>query len=211
MKRAKKYKLVKNNKEDFTIEIRKEIKTFADNRVWITKKSRIEAESRMNRNHLFSQILINYYTFIVLAFSIWSLLTSDTLISLWTVISSVGLFGISIFITSINFREKAIQFKSSYISLNDLEFKLVNLSKETNTTNNLQLKFEKLKRLYNSTLSRTDNHAEIDYIKTKISHNYQVSKTDIIFYLKYIFLISFIKFVLLFTPLLLIIIFFIKK
>lgn len=47
-----------------------QIKRFADERIWKTKKTRMEAEARLKFNHLISNLLINYYTFTVLTFSI---------------------------------------------------------------------------------------------------------------------------------------------
>lgn len=156
-----------------------DIKNLMDNRVWITKKARMEAEARMNQSHLFTQLLINYYTFIVLAFSIGTLVSQDSKMSLLTVNASVGLFGLSIFIGAMGHREKALQYKESYLSLNELEFDLKYLLR--NEKEDKDVLVDELKvyeKKYTEILTKSENHKDIDYIKVLIKHNMKVSTRD---------------------------------
>ncbi|MDR6720111.1 SLATT domain-containing protein [Paenibacillus sp. 2003] len=161
-----------------------EIKNFIDNRIWMTKKSRMEAEARMNKNNIFSQFLVNYYTFVVLAFSIISLLEKNSdIIALMTVIASVGLFGTTLFLTSMAYKEKAMQYKDSYLSLTELETDLKHILREdkedSEVINNLQI----LERRYNEILAKTDNHSEVDYIKVQLKISSKIDKAN---YWKYL-------------------------
>lgn len=161
--------------------IKGEIESLKDKRVWATKKARMEAEARMNRNNILSQLLVNYYTFGVLAFSIWTLVSEDSNMSLLTVVASVGLFGLSIFVSAIGYREKALQYKESYLSLNELEFELQSLLRNKQVNEE-----EAVSRLYNSEkkyteiLTKSENHSDTDYIKVLIKHNMKVSSEDVI-------------------------------
>lgn len=187
-----------------------EIKRFKDNKVWITKKSRMNAEQRVNRNDLNTQIIINYYTFWVLAASIWSLKEDNININILTVIMSVGLFGISIFINSMNYKEKALKYKDSYHRLSHLESQLQQLLESDRSLNGLKEKLQQYRNSYNNILELTDNHSCIDYEKVLITNGSNGSNNYTIMYniIKnnvYIVLINIILFIL---PILVIIILF---
>lgn len=153
-----------------------EIEKFINDRVWITKKVRMEAEARMNFYNSFTQYLLIYYTFAVLAFSILTLVIDDNNISLMTVIASVGLFGISIFVSAIGYREKAIQYKISYIRLNELEFNLKGLIRENNTEESYVLnKLNFYENKYNEILDFSENHHEKDFIKVSLRGKKKIS------------------------------------
>lgn len=159
--------------------IKEEIRSFINNRLWITKKSRMEAEARMNRNHLYTGILVNYYTFWVLAFSIWTLVSNDKNLSLLTVIASVGLFGISIFIGAIGYREKALQYKTSYLSLTELEFELKYLiNSKKYEDGELYKEFYKLEKKYTEILTKSENHNDVDYWKVLMKHNGKITSKE---------------------------------
>ncbi|PGA97573.1 SLATT domain-containing protein, partial [Bacillus toyonensis] len=158
---SKKSKIILTDVEEDIIKLR-------DNKIYVTKKSRMIAEARMNDNHVFSQFLVNYYTFVVLALSIAILIIEDKdkTISLLTVIASVGLFGVSLFLSNMSYNERALKYKESYLSLGELESKLSLLLRKNNLNSTQMIDvFEKYQQEYHNILSKTDNHDEIDYIK----------------------------------------------
>lgn len=160
-------------------DIKLEIEKLMNDRVWVTKKVRMEAEARMNFYNIFTQILVIYYTFFVLAFSILSLVFANDGISLMTVIASVGLFGISIFVSAIGYREKAIQYKVSYISLNELEFNLKSLLRNPDMDYSLILeKFKEYETKYNEILNVSENHSIVDYLKIRMRKNTDITSKD---------------------------------
>lgn len=154
--------------------VAEEIKRFLNDRVWMTKKTRIEAEARLKLNNIISDILINYYTFFILAVSILSLVfdtdKADEL-TIMTIILSIGLFGLTLFLSSIGFKQKALQFKESYLKLDDLEIDIKNLLRQIYFKEETQIidEFHKLEKKYLNILSLTDNHSNIDYQKVIIS------------------------------------------
>ncbi len=152
-----------------------EIKYLVDERVWKTKKIRMEAEARLNRNNLVSVIILNYYTFVVLAFSIWSLILDPTSqittrISLMLVIASVGLFGVTLFLSTVGFKEKAVQFKDSYVRLDNLENGIRNLLRNMEFLDKQRVivELQQFEEKYNEIISLSDNHSRIDYQKLVI-------------------------------------------
>lgn len=189
-------------------DIEKEISTLMNDRVWVTKKARMEAESRMNRNNLRAQILVNYYTFWVLSFSIWTLVSQEISVSLLTVIASVGLFGVSIFVNSIGYREKALKYKDSYISLNDLEFDLKHLLREKKNSDKIEVsEINKLEKRYSEILTKSENHHDVDYIKVQLKHRINVNSSELFKYYINTALNYFGMIILLFSPIALLIIY----
>ncbi|MFD1445785.1 SLATT domain-containing protein [Oceanobacillus profundus] len=184
--------------------LKKEIESLRYNRIWVTKKARMEAEARMNRNNIFTQLLVNYYTFVVLAFSIWTLVSQDSGMSLLTVIASVGLFGVSIFVSSIGYREKALQFKESYLSLNQLEFELKDLLRSTATDNDtLSAELRKFERQYSEILTKSENHIDIDYIKVQLKHDKKLTSGEFIKYYIHNIIYYFFSSILILAPVIL--------
>lgn len=154
--------------------INKQIHDFAYNKVWITKKSRIEAEVRMNKNNDIATRIINWYTFFTLAGSIASLSnkTENGFMTYYTIIVSVGLFGFSNYLNSKNYLEKAFKYRESYLNLSRLETELYNLENSSNT-NKLD-EFSRLKLKYEDIVALSDNHETIDYQKaTKSCQNFK--------------------------------------
>lgn len=161
-----------------------EIEGLEKKRIWVTKKSRMEAEARLKRSDFETQILVIYYTFVVLAFSIATLVSLNETISLFTVIASVGLFGASIFISAAKYKERSLGYKNSYIELTRLEFKLKSLlRKEETTDEELLMRLEEVEQEYYQVLEKTENHDDIDYIRVLIKHDLKMRSE---YYSKYI-------------------------
>ncbi|GEN44468.1 SLATT domain-containing protein [Alkalibacillus haloalkaliphilus] len=164
----------------------KKIEGFIDKNIWVTRKSRIEAEARMIRNHNFLQFTLVYYTFFILAFSIWLLVTENYNISIFTVILSVGLFGFNIYFNSIGFNEKALKYKESYLELTQLQYKMEQLLDEEEGIKTEE--FHDLKSDYQQILSKTDNHSELDYLKVLIKHNNLTSIRSLLYFYTFNFI-----------------------
>jgi len=167
-------------------DIVEEIKKFADNRIWMTKKMRMESEARLKRNHILSNIIINYYTFAVLAFSIWSLVLDpesyvSKYVTLMTVISSVGLFGVTLLISSLGYRERALQFKESYLKLDSLESEFKHLSRSAYQLSKEDVieRFHILEKKYFDILALSDNHDPIDTKKLIIDREMEGYKLHV--------------------------------
>lgn len=146
--------------------IHKKIENFRDNRVWVTKKIRMDSEARMNHNNIISIFIVNYYTFIILALSVISLILDDkysSSLTILTTIVSIALFGISLFISLYGFKEKALYYKQSHIDLAEIEFELDHLLMRTDIGEKILLeKFHDLKLKYNHIMEKTDNHSTYD-------------------------------------------------
>lgn len=192
-----------------------EITYFKDHRVWVTKKTRMESEARMNNNNIFSLFVVNFYTLIVLSLSILGLVIIDKgiidRISVLTVISSVALFGISLFVSLYGYKEKAISYKQCYLDLTRIESQCQDLILQGLGYENRLTKFNEIKKEYNHILEKTDNHSFADRLVYLRNNKKLNSLDDQIAYYKYKFVKGIIKFSLFFIPIVALIILFVWK
>lgn len=147
------------------------------------KKTRMEAESRMNRNDLISTLITNYYTFVVLAFSIWALILDPTStqaknVTLMSVIASVGLFGATLLLSSLGYKGKALQYRESYLKLDALESDVRNLLRniQFKSQKEVNSEFHALEQKYNEIIALSDNHSNIDHFKLMIDRKLEGSE-----------------------------------
>lgn len=155
--------------EDFK-SIKDAIKEFRDKKVYVTKKTRINSEARMNANNFHSIIILNLYTFILLCYSIISLKNSDSeeWLSIMSLVVSIGVFGASLFVSLYGFREKALAYKMSHLEIAKIESKLeLLLLDRTKDERELLKLFEECYVEYNDVIGKTENHHNIDYITFK--------------------------------------------
>lgn len=175
-----------SNKET---ELLMEITHFKDNKVWVTRKTRTESEARMNNNNIFSLFVVNFYTLIVLSLSILGLVIPNQVITdkitVLTLISSVALFGISLFVSLYGYKEKAIAYKQCYLDLTSIESQCQDILLEDLDYQNRLTRFNEIKKEYNHILEKTDNHSFVDrlvYLKNNKKLN---SLEDQISYYRY--------------------------
>ncbi|AJD92855.1 hypothetical protein JMA_35380 [Jeotgalibacillus malaysiensis] len=142
------------------------IKSYRDDRVWKTKKIRMNAEERMNKNHYYCIFFLNYYTFWVLALSIVQVAFTNNQQALVVIllIASTALFGISIFSSFNGYKEKALNYKDSYIALGLIEIKLDHLIAAKMDSDNKMNDFMEIQEMYVKELSKNDNQSSGDYI-----------------------------------------------
>lgn len=149
-----------------------------ENRVWITKKIRMEAaERRIDLNNQFNLVL-NIATVLALLMSIMSLLPNRILsnnnISMLSIAISIGVMVTALLITGYNFTEDANQFRKSYLNLDKLEN---NIRDEINSDYDDIKKTIKLEKEYNRIQTETLNHNNMDFIYFKISQKNNERKT----------------------------------
>jgi hypothetical protein len=202
----------KTNKET---DLLKKIAHFKDNKVWVTKKTRMESEARMNKNNIFSLFVVNFYTLIVLSLSLLGLVITNQAITdkitVLTLISSVGLFGISLFVSLYGYKEKAIAYKQCYLELTSIESQCQDILLEESDYQNRLNKFNEIQKEYNHILEKSDNHSFVDrlvYLKNNKKLN---SLEDQISYYQYKLTNIAIKISLFIIPIIALIILFVWK
>lgn len=153
--------------------IRDEIQNFNYNRIWVERKIRITTEERLNQGNFQAILLVNLYTFFMLCYSILGLkYTASEVLSTASVIISVGLFGVALYISLIGYREKALGFKMSHLELAKVETKMsILVLDESKSDKELLELFEKYRNEYTEILEKTDNHIRRDYLKYRYNNN----------------------------------------
>lgn len=130
---------------------------FSDN-VWKTRKSRINTSERFKKNDLISQILIAYYSFFIIAITIVDMKIEKLNFEILTLILSILIVIVSIFIFAMNYKERALILQTSYILMSKLYDDI--LEKEIKKED-----YSDLKNQYNMIISLTENHSDDDYLQ----------------------------------------------
>lgn len=142
-----------------------DIVEYRDNRVWQTKKIRMNAEERMKNNNSFNNFVLNYYTFWLLTTSIFQLVDSNTSQEIYVLIASIAVFGFAIYSSTADYKGKALQYKDSYTQLAHIENELDSLLlKDFISKEDKEKEFFLIKQHYISELGKHDNQTKKDYI-----------------------------------------------
>lgn len=103
------------------------INQYKEKKVWVTKKARMNAESRCLVNNNKAIIFLNAYSAALIIISILSIFFYNEIDSLISIILSIFIMAISIILAFMDFKEQANQYKISYLELMKLEEDLSNL------------------------------------------------------------------------------------
>lgn len=129
-------------------------------RIWLTKKCRMESESRFNRYDSFSKYLITYYSSFILVLSLYSVIENKGEYNFSIISASMLILIISLLITSMRFKERSLSYKQCYIKLDELLHDIEKNDQDKKITCEIYKK-------YNDVLNLTENHSEYDYYKVK--------------------------------------------
>jgi hypothetical protein len=129
------------------------MRTFDD--IWFTFKSRIAAEQRLKNYDFHSQLLLVWYAIISSTASLYALrhekfAGADT--DIYMAVLSVALLVISLFVSTRDFRGRAMQMRANHIALKCLHDELVAGT----------VKPEKKPALYSKLLLECENHTSYD-------------------------------------------------
>ncbi|MBO8210554.1 SLATT domain-containing protein [Acinetobacter nosocomialis] len=141
----------------------------SDSNIWWTRKSKIHHESRLLKLERHSQLLLIWYSFFTLCASILSSSASTRKIvgmdssfdpNLLTAFSILTLI-MSCFVSSLNFKERAIKIKNCYEELASLS----NIDSDA-------------KKRYSEILGRCENHTEMDFLYAKFNIYYSIDPAN---------------------------------
>ncbi|WP_399631681.1 SLATT domain-containing protein [Sporosarcina sp. SG10008] len=157
-------------------------------KIWITRKCRINSSERLISTNRIAKFSINYFTLVVLSISIWTLYSNvdSNQLSFITVIASLFLFAGTIGVNSLNYKERIVNLKSCYIKLDELIGDLEILKNDLPQLHRdiVRGRFEIIRSSYQKILDEVENHNAYDYLKFQVSQKDFKKKTD---YVKYAF------------------------
>lgn len=132
-------------------------------KIWWTRKAKIEQESRLLRYEFHSQALLIWYSFFTVAISILQLSNTDIPLATSTlVIFSVLTLVMSGIVSAQKFHSRSEKVKSCYEQLNTLMFK-------NDENNALQ---------YETILKSCENHTSTDHHISKVKAYWQTQKKE---------------------------------
>lgn len=149
------------------------------NKIWITRKARIRASERLAKSDSYSKLMLAYYSFAALAFSILELKARGLppAFPLLDVLLGVLLFGAAIYVNTLNFSSRANALKRCYLTLDQLYLELDQLPSAEDSDSETQGKFESIRESYKSVLEESENHSEYDYFGVMLA-TYGRSKSN---------------------------------
>lgn len=127
------------------------------NRMWTTRKSRINTSDRLKFNDLISQILLTYYSLFIIIVTIVDMKDDKINFEVLTLVLSILILVLSTFIFSMNYKERSLRLQSSYIKINKL-------CRITAIKENSGADTSDEERHYDDILECTENHSYCDYI-----------------------------------------------
>lgn len=138
------------------------LKKQLDNKIWITRKRRINASERLLKSASFVDFINVYYSIFLIILSLLSIspfCNNDVLISYFGLAGSIALTISIIYATSLRYRERSAELKQNYIALQKLIDRLA-LAQDTDVEEIRAIQVE-----YTDLLSAVENHTDIDYLK----------------------------------------------
>lgn len=93
-----------------------------EDRIYLTYKTRMTTEARLRRTAFLSYVLLAWYSFVLIAFSLLDLSGKFVIpnFSMISAIGSIATFSLSLFIYGERYTERADHFRSCYLKLQEL-------------------------------------------------------------------------------------------
>lgn len=141
-----------------------------EDKIWFTRKARIQAEKRLLSNAKHSQLLMLWYSFCGVVVSIINIAVPDDSIFSSAIMPEVAWVSfavltlcMSVFISALSFKERAQLIKECYEALNSLQHR----AKKAEELED-QKKIEDCYTEYERILGLCENHKDIDFYQSKI-------------------------------------------
>lgn len=132
------------------------------NRVWHTKKSRINAAKRLLDNYSFAQFATTWYSVLLIILTLMSV-DKDDIKSMILLGASIILAVGTVYSNAKNYQERYIRMKDNYIEIAKIEIKIDGLKGEIGD----EEKFNKYILEYQRIMEEVENHSTLDYLLVK--------------------------------------------
>lgn len=123
--------------------------------IWVTRISRVHAETRLLKKNNFIQGINIYYSCATIIFSILTLLYNNIALSLFSVFMTLSLLVTIVYLNSLKYSETARDYRANYTSLYKLELEL---NREVDMDRLCEIENE-----YCDLLDTSCNHINFDY------------------------------------------------
>ena len=141
-------------------------------KIWVTRKSRINSEDRLRKYSIFSELILTIYSTVIVLLSIWNLSYPSSNANLLIVFGSIILLIVSINISSSKYGERALSMRNHYIKLEELYFQAKQAEEQQDFDRICPLKSQ-----YVALLSGIENHSEYDYLRLRYNERNNTDTT----------------------------------
>lgn len=149
-------------------------------KIWITRKSRIEAATRLEWNAYWSSFLIPYYSLFLVIVAAIDFKKGEIDYSFTSLVASIVILCFSILVSSSRFQERSLALKACYLNLDKLYQDAKFAEQSSNST--AKKKLLDIGESYMEVQSANENHTHCDFIlaKYRLSHDsdFQLSITE---------------------------------
>ena len=128
-------------------------------KIWLTRKCRINASERLLRKAVYIESLNVWYSTCIIIMSLISYIRKNNDLSLLSLVLSIGLIVSIVYVNATGLRDRSFALKQNYI---DLQLLLLELESDTDT------KHEHIKKKYGELLKSSENHLPIDMYHVKM-------------------------------------------
>lgn len=142
----------------FSLTLSMELIMLSD-KIWITRKVRINTEKRLLKNASLSQVLMILYSSFLVFFSIWNLVHPNNDVNLLLVYGSIAVLILSIYLSSQKFIERALSMRNCYVQLD----KIYNAVKRAEDSQDIK-QIENYEAIYSDIILSVENHTDYDYL-----------------------------------------------
>jgi hypothetical protein len=133
-------------------------------KIWITRKARIYTEQRLLSSNMVSNLLVIWYSFLLVGFTIWNLKYPDDHLNIMLVFESIGVLVASVVVISQKYIDRSIVIRNCYIKLDELYSKV----KRAEEKKDIKL-IEELEGEYSDTILNVENHTDYDFLSMRYS------------------------------------------
>jgi hypothetical protein len=133
-------------------------------KIWVTRKTRIYTEQRLQGISNITQALMIVYSLALVSLSIWNLQSNDPKLNVISAFASIVVLVLSVHLTAQKYAERSIAMRNCYVKLDEL-YSRAKRAEERKDEKSL----EDLESEYTSLLINIENHAEYDYLCLRYS------------------------------------------
>ena len=134
------------------------------NKIWLTRKSRIYTEQRLLKKSIITQVIMVFYSFLLVSLSIWMLVKPDEYLEIYLTSFSIAVLISSVFMFSQRYSERAMMVRNCYIRLDELYSKAIRIEGMNEEDRISQIESE-----YTNILINVENHSDYDYLCMRYS------------------------------------------
>ena len=128
-------------------------------KIWVTRKVRINTEKRLLKNAFLSHVLMIVYSSILVFSAIWNLIHPNNDVNLMLVCGSIAVLIVSIYLSSQKFIERSLSIRNCYVQLD----KIYSAVKRAEKSQDIKM-IENYETKYSDILLSVENHTDYDYL-----------------------------------------------